>query len=523
MRAVPEQTTPASSSFLDRVREVPLPLRYIILAAGIAIFLLSAWLSVQRNLDFAWTSVRLAPAYALTHGYPLFSSPETPPWVMVGYGPLYPVAYLPSTVARTPSTAVALGTVLAHFYILFPAALLVRLAVERVRLNGVAPRLPWPFFLLLFTLVAYAAPSLNYVTSNVHVDAPALGLFLFAAYAILRADVDASRARWILVAGLCAGLSAACKVNLLAASLGFTIWLFLRLGLKPAITFVAWAAGAFLAIYALAVLRDGFAAVLLNLQLPGRMPWFTYQNVDTRTLSGSSYGTADKLRTFVGFVGEYLRDYGIFGVAILLLLPIVGRTSARAAEMTKFFLLLALVMLFASIASVGKSGGDVNSRALFTLPLAIAGLVAFTMILQQSGRAMIAAAYGALAAVTFVVALSAAAGLLRWSIKGTSTLVEAHETVSREPGRWYFPFDPLAHLLGEGKFRPNMDVVHSYAAAGSPVDRAAFLSTLPAELEHIAVPPSFASWGIAEIRRLLPEYGRVARELDLEHHNVITR
>ena len=102
-------------------------------------------------------------------------------------------------------------------------------------------------------------------------------------------------------------------------------------------------------------------------------------------------------------------------------------------------------------------------------------------------------------------------------------MVEAYDTVAKEPGRWYFPFDPLAHLLGEAKFRPNMDVVHSYAAAGSPVARAAFRSALPEDLQHIAVPPAFASWGIAEIRRLLPEYGRAARELDLEHHNVISR
>jgi hypothetical protein len=521
---VTEHAFPTRRSFLRRVLDVPTPARYIIIAAAAAVLLLSALLSVHRNLDFAWTSVRLAPAFALTHGYPLFSSPARPPWVMVGYGPFYPVAYLPSTVAGRPGPAVAIATLLAHLYILVPAGLLSALCVRRLRSDAAPARLHWAFLLLLFALVAYASPSLNYVTSNVHVDAPALGLFLFAAFATLRSEHgDGRSARWLLIAGIAAGLSAACKVNLLAAAVGFCAWIFLRVSARAALRFLVAATAAFAVVYALVALRDGFAPVLLNLQLPGRMPWFTYESVDTRTLSGSSYDVADKVRTFLSFIGDYLRDYGIAIVALLLALPVLKRISSTATEMTTFFLFLALVMLFASVASVGKSGGDVNSRALFTLPLALAALVAFATLVQQTSRSALATAYATLAAATFVVALATAAGFLRWSVKGTATMLEAHATVSAEPGRWYFPFDPLAHLLGEGKFRPNMDVVHSYAAAGSPVDREAFRSALPTELQHIAVPPSFASWGIAEIRRLLPEFSRAARELDLEHHNVISR
>ena len=521
MPATPHATT--ASSIVQRTLSVPTPARYILCGLATALLCLTAWLAFQRNLDFAWTSVRLAPAFALTQGYPLFSTPDTPPWVMVGYGPLYPVAYLPSTVASNPAAAVAIGTLLAHLYILVPVALLGATCVERLRVGGDGARLHWTFLLLLFALVTCIAPSLNYITSNVHVDAPALGLFLAACWAILRSDAGKNTERWLQIGGLCAGLSAACKVNLLAATVGFVIWIAWLFSLRRAFRFLICAAAAFVLIYACAIARDGFAAVLLNLRLPGRMPWFTLRDVDSVALSGSSYDTVDKIRTFLTILSDFLRHYGVAIVAVLLALPVVERISAPAARMTKFFLFIAFVMLAAAVASVGKSGGDVNSRALFTLPLAMAALVAFAALVQQPGRFTTATAYFALAAAIFVVALSAAANFVRWSVKPTSTLVEAHTTVSQEPGRWYFPFDPLAHLLGEGKFRPNMDVVHSYAVAGSPVDRDAFRSSLPAELQHIAVPPAYASWGIAEIRRLLPEYGRAARELDLEHHNVISR
>lgn len=468
--------------------------------------------------------MRLAPAFALTHGYPLFSSPETPPWVMVGYGPLYPVAYLPSTVASRPGTAVGIATVLAHVYILVPVGLICAGCVQRLRESGHTPRLHWSFLLLLFALVAFAAPSLNYITTNVHVDAPALGLFLLAAYAVIRAETAPSTTqRWLLIGGICAGLSAACKVNLIAASLGFFIWIAWFFGWRAGLRFVLAAAITFAVVYACAMARDGFAAVLLNLRLPGRMPWFTMQGVDNMALSGSSYDVVDKIRTLLTVLGDYLRQYGLVAVALLLVLPMLERICPPATKLTKLFLLLALVMLFASVASVGKQGGDVNSRALVTLPLSVAGLVAFATLLQQASRIALPTAYAALATVTFVVGLSAAAGFLRWSVKGTATLVEAYAAVAKEPGRWYFPFDPLAHLLAEGKFRPNMDVVHSYAVAGSPVDAAAFRAALPQELQHIAVPPSFASWGIAELRRLLPEYGRTVRSNDLEQHDLITR
>jgi hypothetical protein len=522
---VPEESKPSRSWVPRALWDVPVGARVIIIVAATAIFCLAAWLSFHRNLDFAWTSVRLAPAFALTSGQPLFSAPETPPWVMVGYGPLYPVAYLPSTVASQPAPAVAIATLLAHLYILVPVALLSMACMQRLREDRAPLRIHPTFLLLLFALVACVAPSLNYITSNVHVDAPALGLFLLAACAVVRNDDGEPRhvARYIIIAGVCAGLSAACKLNLLAASVGFAIWILRSRGFKDTVRFAATAAGIFLFVYAIAALRDGFGAVLLNLRLPGRMPWFTFQGVDNLALAGSSHDALDKFRTALNLLGTYLRDYGIIALALLLLLPTLDAVSARATRMTRLFLLLAGVLLFASIASVGKQGGDVNSRALVTLPLTLAALTAFATLVQQAGRTTLATAYAALAALTFVVALSSAAAFLRSSVKGTATLVEAYDTVAKEPGRWYFPFDPLAHLLGEGKFRPNMDVVHSYAAAGSPVHREAFRGALPEDLQHIAVPPAFASWGIAEIRRLLPEYGRAARELDLEHHNVISR
>jgi len=504
--------------------QIPRWINNAILIAGALVLCGSVWFSVLRNLDFPWTSIRLAPAFALTQGYPLYSLPDRPPWVMVGYGPLYPVMYLPATLAGTPVTAVTVATLLAHLYILVPVGLLCVACARRLRQQLAPSQLHWSLILFFFALVAYTVPSLNYVTTHVHVDAPALGFFLFAAYSVLRAQFDSRNyVRWILVAGACVGLSAACKINLAIAALGFFLWLIRFLGAKRALTFLAASVLTFCVIYACAGLRDGFAPLLLNLTLPGRMPWFTYNELGTLSLSGSSHEFIDKFRTFLTFASSYLRDYGIVTLALFLLLPTLEQKSASATQLIKFFLFLALVMVLVSIVSVSKSGGDVNSRALVSLPLALAAVFAFAILLQSASRTALLASQATGIALIFIVALATVSGLLRFSLKGRATLTEAYQVVSTGASRWYFPFDPLAHLLAEKKFRPNMDVVHSYAAASAPVDKEAFRAALPENLEYIAIPPAFVSWGADEILRLVPGYNRVVREPQLENHQVIGR
>ncbi|HEV3409565.1 MAG TPA: hypothetical protein VG095_04685, partial [Chthoniobacterales bacterium] len=168
----------------------------------------------------------------------------------------------------------------------------------------------------------------------------------------------------------------------------------------------------------------------------------------------------------------------------------------------------------------GKSGGDINSRALVTLPLTLAAVVALNA-LAKGARWWLG--HTAVLAAAFVVALAVGIELRKFATRKMPVLLEAYTMIASEPGRWYFPFDPLAHLLVENKFRPNIDVVHCYAAAGRPVDAGVFRSLMPEDLRQIAVPPPIASWGMRELQRILPEYSRTSRERDLPQHQVIFR
>ena len=499
--------------------------RSIVVGLAGAALALTVWASIPRNLDLPWTSIRLAPAFALAQGLPLYSTPDQPPWVMVGYGPLYPVGYLPCVLAKHPVTAVTAATLLAHLYVFGPAALLCAAFARRLRAEGDAAAVHWSVTFLLFALLTHVVPSLTYVTAGVHADAPTLGLFLLACYGVLRADEAGARElQWLLAGGVAAGLSATCKVNLLAGVAALAVWVFRRWGLKRTLLFLPAAAVAVVVVYGWAMSRDGFAAVALNLRQPGRMPWFTFGELGTLALTGSSHEFADKLRAFATFARSFLVDYGAVALAILLMLPRdKAAPGASAARVIRFFLVIALIMLPASIASIAKYGGDVNSRALVSLPLALAAIFTLALVAQRRDRLYALAPHAALLGLSAIVALPLGSAPAKWAGRNNTTLGEAYAVISADPGRWYFPFDPLAHLLAEGRFRPNIDVVYSYVTAGSPVNESAFRSALPDRLRYVAVPPSVAEWGVSELNRLIPEYMQRDPQLTYAKHIVFSR
>ncbi len=515
------------SPFLLRVllaRGIRITLTVVALGAfGIAL-----WVAVARNLDLPWTSIRLAPAFAFARGLPLFSMPDQPPWVMVGYGPLYPLAYLPAVWARHPVPAVVTATLLAQFYVLAPVGLLCSLLRARTVSGAEERRVPWALLLLVFALISHLVPSLTYATAGVHADAPAFGLLLSGCYALLRAGgvTEGSRVRiWVIGAAVAIGWSAACKLNFAAAILASGFWVLRFHGWRRSAQFLAVAVLAMGAGYGWAGLRDGFAPLALNMTLTGTMAWFTFSEMETMALSGISAEFSDKLRTFFVFARDYVKVYGPVALAIVVVSAFrdKGRAESASARMVWLFFFLAMFLAPISIASVAKYGGDVNSRALVSLPLTLAALFALAGAAADGNRWARFATYATLAGATFMIALPLTEQRAKLWPKTTPTMVEAYAVVSTDPTRWYFPYDPLAHLLADGKFRPNIDVVYTYATTGHPVDADAFQSTLPEELRYLALPPSGTEWGVTELSRLLPEFRIPARDLQFERHRVYTR
>lgn len=475
--------------------------KYVITPCAFGLLGLSMVLSVANNLNFPWTSLRLAPSFALVRGYPLYSLPDHPPWVMVGYGPFYPIAYLPSIFAKDPVTAVSIATFLAYAYILVPVGLLAALFCRRLDLSAQPAKVSWVPIFLFFGLLTSFVPSLSYVTTAVHVDAPALGLFLMACYGVLRAQVVSQRwsGRLIVLAGISAGLSMSCKITLLASTFGLILFILRSFNWKRAAWFALSAVLTTCLIYGWIIVRDGFPAVFLNFQVLGKFPLSKY--------------------LLLSLFRFYLMDYGVVILATLALIRLPSREVAHsktlpATQMVWLFLFIALLVMPVSIASVAKYGGDVNSRAIFTLPLTLAAI--FTMW-DRAHRANLIGSLTTGAALTgavLIVAPHMATELKRLNL-GRSLMEESYATVKAYPSQCYFPYDPLAHLLAGDRFRPNMDVIYSYAIAGFPVNQAAFASSMPEEMKYVIYPSSIKFWGLNEIRRLLPAQSVPTKSLNL--------
>jgi hypothetical protein len=483
--------------------------RHLITPCAFGLLGLSIVFSVSHNLNFAYTSIRLAPSFALARGYPLYSLPDHPPWVMVGYGPFYPIAYLPSIFAKDPVAAVSAATISAYAYILVPVGLLAALFCRRLDPSNNGARLSWLPVFLFFGLLANCVPSLGYISTAVHVDAPALGLFLMACYGVLRAEAGDQRwnGRCIALAGIAAGLSASCKITLLAGLFGIALYILWALNWRRAAWFAFSAALTACLIYGWIIVRDGFPAVFLNFQVLQKFPLSKH--------------------IFLSQFRNYLKDYGVAFLAILTLLRLpIGRTADSktppAIQMVWFFLFIAVVVLPVSVASVAKYGGDVNSRAIFTLPLTLAAIFAMWATIHRANVIGSLTTGAALTGGILIVALHVPSELKRVNF-GRSLMEESYATVRAYPSRCYFPYDPLAHLLAGDRFRPNMDVIYSYAVAGFPVNPTAFESSMPEGLRYVIYPSSMKHWGLSEIRRLLPAQSVQTNSLNLALQEVWDR
>lgn len=524
--------------------ELPPALRWLrwppmlTLVAAVGLLAVSLAVGTVQGLNNPMTSIRLAPSFALTRGYPIYSLPDQPPWVTVGYGPFYPIMYLPCAVARDPVTAVTLGVILTHLYILGPVALLCGLFCRRLgAARGRALEIGVVPALLLFGVLMFVEGSVEYVSRHIHVDAPTFGLLLLACFAALRADPPTlSRAglRWTLAAGVLGALSVCCKANALGslAALGFYIlW---SAGWRRAGWFALGAVVAGGIVYGLAVWQNGAAAIVHNFRTLGRFPWFKAQSLQFNlgTLEACSREWRDKVFA-VAFLGmQSLQSYAAVFLAVGLLArgsdrratdagePATVPPAASASRIIGCLVLVALFGLPASIASAAKYGGAVNSWAFVGLPLSMAAILTLLLVLTRARAIERLAASWALGAAAFFMALGGALIVIQQNPRQGTVMQEAFRTLQAHPGQIYFPSDPLAHLLAGDRFRPNIDVIYSYWVAGFPVDAAAFRSVMPEHLRYVAISSKMGAWGPDEIHRLLPEENVPTDRLGLRFHDV---
>jgi hypothetical protein len=462
---------------LDRFVAAALPPALCLFAWGV-------FVNVYTAPMWEWNNVRLAPAFAIARGFPLYPTQRAGATLSAMYSPLSSVAYLPATLGRSPTAAMTIaGALTLAFYFLPALPLFLRGAPGKDGVPGRAGAAAALAF-AVFGLVSLDMPSLSYSATRVHADAPALGLSMASCAALAL-----GRGRWRpatdLLSCALAALSVLAKQTALPVVVVLPLWVLLTRGLRPALIYALEmaACGALLtaATFSAFDLRGFlFSAVAV----PGRYPW------KGRFPTNLMRSGLELLRENLFFLVTLAA-----GAAHELAGPGPGRDPSWRRRLAEgpWYLVGALGLANVPFAILGhvKEGGVVNCFTPTTYFLAAASLLMIAQILErgpdaselgpQAHRLLHTVAMLGAAAMLVIAAQTAAIDIigLRLVAPRANRAQVACDYIGRHPGAAYFPDQPLAHLMAEGKMYHSLQSLHERQVANFPVGREQLLAHVP--------------------------------------------
>ncbi|GET44203.1 hypothetical protein [Microseira wollei] len=172
-----------------------------------------------------WNNNRLTPAFALAYDYKFFNAEASGPILSWMYGPIAAIAYLPSTLAKSPTVALIIAGIISIMFFFTPILLL------GFKLNKNLKDLK----ILLFSFVVFAvvflmvaeSPGLNSAAFTIHADAPSLGLAGAACIVLYYSRSKTNDIPRLLLSSMLAILAIWTKQNLLPLPLALLTYILL--------------------------------------------------------------------------------------------------------------------------------------------------------------------------------------------------------------------------------------------------------------------------------------------------------
>lgn len=425
--------------------------------------LLIAFVAEYLHFYLPWSAPRLAASLGMLHGYPLYSPTETGVingWI---YGPVSALLWLPAGFASTPAGALR-AAVAIDFAVLFTPLWFV---AHREARNVSFSWQPAACATIAAAIFALFHPTLDYMATELCSDTPAVA-FATISCICLTSRRQPAGAVW---AAAMIALAVWSKLLVLPVVAAQVVFVAVTSGWRPAVRH-ALAATLWIAVLGVAfVAAWGFEPIAFNM-------W----QVPFRHLLAS--GSLDYLREFGRF---FLYTSPLWIVILIARLGSGARQPLRSDDCAALLVIVALFSLPGCIVATLKVGGDANS--LHPVYYALAAAVAVVPGLISKHRS-VGIAVPALITIAMVPIGVDACGKISLYFQGgrLDRNELAFEMARTAPGRYYFPFDPLANLMAEGRMFHVEDGVYSRCLADLPPSQHQIDSGLPPESRIIIYP-----------------------------------
>jgi hypothetical protein len=421
-----------------------------------------------------WDNVRLSQLLGLWCGLPLYPAPgeAVPDWV---YGPVGPIVFGPAYLGTSADAMVLLGGAINLLLAIAPLASAVWLATHR----DAAATLAATLALLGLSLTV---TSMFEVACVVQMEAVGLAFIVAAACAL--GHVGTLQA--VAAAGLLLALAVWTKQTFAFGAAGLVLFTAVHGGLRRA----GLLAGAtFAACVALAIVFaawfDRERMWFWMIDVPSRQPW-------VELLTGRPWKPW-------AVVVEATRHLWV--AAVIAVGGAWGWRQARVSPspIAAALLWAAAAQLPVAVAGLQKVGGTCNHLGVISLLTATAGII---MLLAAAKRtispdrlrgvvfpavAITAAASSCLAGLPLRVATRIVAG-------GPSPLARCTALAADRPGEVYFPWQPLASLVGEGRLYHVDYGLLDLRFSGFEMSEEWLMAGLPARLAYVVCPdPPFTA------------------------------
>lgn len=433
-----------------------------------------------------WNADRLAMAFFWQYKFNLYN-PENSlgPLISDMYGPLLALAYLPATIANTPTFALVLGKLISLGFYFIPVIWLYVSETwqkKKLTLSILA--------LIAFFFLTTQIKALFYSAFGICADCPALGFSALACIIIYKEthknEIPLPK---LLISAIFAILAVWTKQIAVPILISLPIYILLVSDIK---TFKRYLACLFISgvvISSILIMAFNPQALFFNIiTIPGHQPWEGGDNKISVILSA-----AQELAGFCILQGT------IVGFWIFFTLP-NDLTKIKAWLQENPWLLFLIVGLFfipTSILGRVKVGGDFNGMYTVYFLTIAANLVLLKQasnsatesdqaILQRIGKAWLMAIVIMLTIYNINLPISRLYKSLPNFFNNVHEVV--YEYSRKNPGKVYFPWHPLSVLMAENKLYHIDSGPFDRYLAGYPISKDDFMAYIPENFTMIAIP-----------------------------------